>query len=103
MIKRTDKAVAKIFGERLRQARLAMGMSQGEFGNVLMLSITTVSGLERGANVPNVLTVMHIAKLLNVTTDWLLGMDEFTDAVMQEAKQRRIDELERQLKILRGE
>lgn len=46
---------------------------------------------------------MKLAKVLNVTTDWLSGMDEFhIGTEVQSIKQARVAELKQQLKVLRG-
>ena len=65
----TKEAIAK----RLRQARLAKGMSQQEVGSALTPPQRRheISRYERNGATPNVITIAQLAAALGVTPCWL--------------------------------
>lgn len=54
------------FGKKLREVRLKKKLSQGDVSRILGVHRTYISGLERGARNPSLLTVQKIAKALGV-------------------------------------
>ena len=58
---------------RLRQQREKLGLKQLDVANALQLSPQAVSKWERGENAPDISALVPLAKLLDVSTDWLLG------------------------------
>ena len=62
------------FGDRLKLARLRAGYTQEELSSRLKLSRTTITNLECDKQSPTIKAVIAIAKILDVTTDWLLGL-----------------------------
>jgi transcriptional regulator with XRE-family HTH domain len=66
------------FRERLLLARRRKGWTQQELAKRAGVTYVTISRIEIGeAKQVYVETVMRLAKALDVTTDALLGMDEF--------------------------
>ncbi len=63
-------------GERITELRKAHGMNQIEMAEQLGLSQNQVSRYETGATNPNPQTLAKIAKLLNTTSDYLLGLTD---------------------------
>ncbi len=61
------------FGEVLREARLATGMSQERFAHAVGMDRTTISLLERGKQSPTVETVWKLAEKLDVKPSTLMG------------------------------
>jgi transcriptional regulator with XRE-family HTH domain len=61
-----DQAIAAAFGQRVREARLAAGMSQEDLAEAANLHRTFVSNVERGYRVPSVVTLLHLAAGLQV-------------------------------------
>lgn len=55
---------------RIKLLREALGLTQLEFANSLNIHDTTVSGWERGANVPEK-SIVIISKLYGVNSEWL--------------------------------
>ena len=62
------------FGERLRIAREAKGMSQGVLGLWLGVHGHTVSEYERGLHEPTAYMLTKMARVLDVSADDLLGV-----------------------------
>ncbi len=54
------------FGEKLKKVRLLKNLSQGDVARILGVHRTYISGLERGARNPSLLTVQKVAKALGV-------------------------------------
>lgn len=64
----------KAFGERLRQARLAAGLTQAQLGESLQLSQKAISGYEVGTREPTLSQMIRLAYKLNRSVDWFLGV-----------------------------
>jgi transcriptional regulator with XRE-family HTH domain len=61
------------FGKKLREIRLKKKLSQGDVSRILGVHRTYISGLERGARNPSLLTVQKIAKALGVNVNKLIS------------------------------
>ena len=66
---------------RFREAREAAHISQKSAAITLNVSAPSMSAWENGKNGPSLENLVAMAKLYNVTTDYLLGLDENTKAV----------------------
>jgi transcriptional regulator with XRE-family HTH domain len=67
-----------LLSNRLRKIRRAQDLTQQELARQAGVNYVTISRIESGeASQVYVETVMRLAKALDVTTDVLLGMDEF--------------------------
>lgn len=62
-------------GGTIRKLRLQKGLTQEQLSYALSVSVQTVSRWENGVNDPDVAMLPMVAKLFNVTTDYLLGME----------------------------
>jgi len=62
----------KDLGNRIRMRREQRGLKQQDVANALDLSPQAVSKWERGENAPDVTVLEPLARLLDVTVDWLL-------------------------------
>lgn len=60
------------FGERVRQLRTSLGMSQESFASKCDLDRTYISGIERGIRNPALKNIEVIAKGLNTTVSKLM-------------------------------
>ena len=65
-----------IFGKNLKQLRLEKGLSQRKLGEIFSVSNQTVSTWETGFREPDFDTLIKIAKYFQVSTDYLLGIEE---------------------------
>lgn len=69
------------FGDRLKYLRQRKNLKQSELGELLGLSGSAVGSWEREVRQPDLETVGRLARELDVSTDYLLGL---TDEVSQE-------------------
>ena len=74
-------------GQRIRTQRERLGLKQQDIANALQVSPQAVSKWERGENGPDIATLAPLAKLLGVSTDWILdthneGQDVFDATVL---------------------
>ena len=65
----------KVLAQRIRQRRLELGLRQSDLARVLHTSPQAVSKWERGTNDPDLIHLPGLARLLQVTVDWLLAVD----------------------------
>lgn len=62
------------FGKRLRCARTSTGLHQKEVASKINLSTSGYGYYEQGRSEPSLETLKQIALILNVSTDYLLGI-----------------------------
>lgn len=63
------------FGDRLKSARKAAGLGQGELAEKLGKTQSSISQCERGESQLSLEVLRDVAAVLNVSADWLLGLD----------------------------
>lgn len=63
-----------MFGELLRELRKDHGMTQADLAKELSFAPLTISSYERGRSVPDDATKVKLAKIFNVSLDYLLGL-----------------------------
>lgn len=66
------KTPSNLFGARLRQARLAAGMTQAAMAARICVDRTTYTKYELGLVEPSLQTAYNLAMLLNTTLDNLM-------------------------------
>lgn len=64
-----------MFGDRIRQLRIAHNYSQVQMASMLHVSKQTVSNWENNNILPSVDMLIHIADLFSVSTDYILERD----------------------------
>ena len=64
------------FCERLKDLRTEKNISIEKLSNDTKLSKSGLSYWENGKRVPNALVVITLAKYFDVTTDYLLGLED---------------------------
>jgi transcriptional regulator with XRE-family HTH domain len=76
-----DQTVKQEFGSRLRRLRKAKKMTARELGEKLGVAESTIIGYENGVRSPNLQQLSEIARIFNVTTDFLVSdnADELRD------------------------
>lgn len=67
----------KVFSERLRDLRKSAGLTQQQISERLHISQQSYARYESGTGEPNLETLAKIAAILDVTSDYLLGLTEF--------------------------
>lgn len=65
-----------LFNERLKDIRTKKELTQEEFAKLLNISPSSISLYESGSREPSLTTLINIAKILNVSTDYLLGLSD---------------------------
>ena len=66
-----------MIGDRLSELRKNKGMKQEELGKALTLSKNAISSYECEISEPPDATKIKIAKLFNVSVDYLLGVSDY--------------------------
>lgn len=71
-----------------------MGLSQEQLAEALSISQKQVSKYERGENYPSAETLKSLAKTLDTSTDWLLGLSDNPNPIIPDTSlsmwQRRV-------------
>lgn len=65
-----------MLGQRINELRTAFGWSQVELAKRLNISKQTVSNWENENIQPSIEMLVRLSGLFNVTTDYLLGLDQ---------------------------
>ena len=65
------------FAKRLRELRKEQNISQRKLAQIFGLSHTAYGDYERNINQPSLETLIVIAEYFGVTTDYLLGREEY--------------------------
>ena len=68
--------VAKLVGERLKQARKAQGITQEAAGKALGILQTAYSRFERGVFQLNYEQLIILCRLFDCSADYLLGLSD---------------------------
>lgn len=71
------------FGQRLKELRLSLGLSQEELANKFSVSKQAISQYERGLRFPK--DYEQIADFFNVDMDYLMGRTDFTTRIVRGA------------------
>jgi class 3 adenylate cyclase len=60
-------------GGRIKRRREARGLKQADLAGALRVSPQAISKWERGENAPDIVVLVPLARLLDVSIEWLLG------------------------------
>jgi class 3 adenylate cyclase len=60
-------------GARIKQRREARGLRQADLASALRVTPQAVSKWERGENAPDIVVLVPLSRLLDVSVEWLLG------------------------------
>lgn len=78
-----------MFGNKLKELRINRGMSQEQLGNMIGVTKGNISSYETGRTFPREEKLRAIAKIFNVSFDYLLG-DEQSEADLIKSKSLEI-------------
>ena len=67
------KIECELVGQRIKQVRKQCGLTMIEFGKALNVTNVTVCRWENGQRIPNVFTILKIAKMGNMTVEEFLS------------------------------
>lgn len=62
------------FGDRLREARLQKGLTQEQLARQIGVAKSTLTGYEKGNREPDVFKIKRILEILDIDSDYLLGV-----------------------------
>ena len=65
------------FAERLKELREDKNLSQTELARELGFSQAAIARWEKSVQTPNIDTAIIVAKYFKVTTDFLLGLEDY--------------------------
>lgn len=88
-----QKKLIAVFVPRLRQSRRESGMMQKDLAKIIGTTESCVSRWMNGKVFPEAVYIPALATALNVSTDWLLGLDE-TDQKAAKRDRERLAKLE---------
>lgn len=89
------------FGNILKTQRLRKGMTQAQLAQRLGVTKSVISAYETGIRLPSYDILIHIAKLFNVSTDFLLGVENKQDVDLSGLSQEEIDALMNLIKAMK--
>lgn len=69
-----DNEVRRVFGKRLKQARKAAGLTQAKLAEKIGMTQGGYTQYENVGREPSFTTLVALARVLNVSVDWLLGL-----------------------------
>lgn len=67
-----------IFTERLNEAIKESNLMQKEIAEKANLSKQAITDFKKGRSYPNIQTLRILSTILNVTSDYLLGLEDYT-------------------------
>ena len=80
-------------GNALKTLRLREDMTQAQLAQKLSLTKSVISAYETGLRLPSYDVLIQIAKIFNVTTDYLLGLERKYEFDLSGLTQAKIDAL----------
>lgn len=81
------------FGNRLKTLRLKNDMTQSQLAQKLGLTKSVISAYETCIRLPSYDILIHIAQIYNVSTDYLLGVEQKQQIDLSGLSQEEIDAL----------
>lgn len=80
-------------GERITQLRKQQNLSQDELARKAEVSRTIIGNYERNANTPSIEVLLKLAKVFNVTVDYLIGEGQLS--AFDKDLLKRIEDIEK--------
>ena len=72
-----------LLGRRLKRVRKMRGLSQKQLAEQALISFQTVGHCERGECYPQANVLREMARVLKVSTDYLLGLKDSDPAISE--------------------
>lgn len=89
------------FGNVLKTLRLKEKLTQAQLSTKLGLTKSVISAYETGLRLPSYDVLIHIAKIFNVSTDFLLGLENKQEIDLSGLSQAEIDALLNLIKAMK--
>ena len=65
-----------VIGERIKELRMELGLSQAKLGDALAVSQDTISLWEKSKALPNTEYIILMCKVFDVSADYILGLKD---------------------------
>ena len=79
--------------DRIKALRIRTGMTQSEVARLLGLSRSGVNAWEMGLSVPSTQYIVELAKVFDITTDYLLGLENTSTISVKGLSQKQVSVL----------
>lgn len=89
------------FGSVLKTLRLRENFTQAQLAQKLGVTKSVISAYETGLRLPSYDILIHISKIFNVSTDYLLGLEHKQEIDLSGLTQEEIDALLNLIKAMR--
>ena len=89
------------FGNKLKLLRLQDNMTQEQLAQKLNLTKSVISAYETGLRLPSYDVLIRIAKIFNVSTDYLLGLEHKQEVDLSGLSQEEINALLNLIKAIK--
>lgn len=89
--------------DRIKLLRESAGLTQAELAKSLGLSRSGVNAWEMGLSIPSTQYIVELAKKFNVSSDYLLGLEETYNISTKGLTQKQISALLNVIKCFRNE
>lgn len=89
------------FENVLKTLRLKENMTQVQLAQKLGVTKSVISAYETGLHLPSYNILIHIAKIYNVSTDYLLGLEHKQEIDLSGLSQEEIDALLNLIKAMK--
>ena len=66
----------KMYGIRIKLLRIETGLTQSQLAEKLSITASTVGKYEREELQPNIDVIIELSKIFEVSTDFLLGLED---------------------------
>jgi transcriptional regulator with XRE-family HTH domain len=90
------------FGYTLKTLRLKNDMTQAQLAQKLGLTKSVISAYETGLRLPSYDILIHISKIFNVSTDYLLGLERKSELDLSGLSKAEIDALSNLIKAMKN-
>lgn len=89
------------FGNTLKMLRTKDNLTQAQLAQKLGLTKSVISAYENGLRMPSYDILIHIAKIFNVSTDFLLGLESKKEVDLSGLAQEEIEALLNLIKAMK--
>ena len=89
------------FGNTLKTLRLRETMTQAQLAQKLGVTKSVISAYETGLRLPSYDVLIHISKIYNVSTDYLLGVEQKQNVDLSGLTQEEVEALLNLIKAMK--
>lgn len=89
------------FGNVLKTLRLRNNMTQAQLSQKLDLTKSVINAYETGFRLPSYDVLIHIAQIFNVSTDYLLGLEQPQDIDLSGLSSEEVTALLNLIKVIK--